>query len=111
MTPRPSFAAFSNVSGLPAATHIGGWGFTNGLGSTLRSGIEKKRPSNRYESWPHILRNSGITSSNISLVRSGSWMPKPACSVVDEPRPVPKSKRPPDRWSSIATRPRCGPDG
>ena len=31
-------------------------------------------------------------------------MPKPACSVVDDPRPVPKSKRPPERWSSIATR-------
>ena len=31
-------------------------------------------------------------------------IPKPACSVVDDPRPVPKSKRPPDRWSSIATR-------
>ena len=31
-------------------------------------------------------------------------MPKPRCSVVDEPRPIPNSKRPPDRWSSIATR-------
>ena len=27
-----------------------------------------------------------------------------ACSVVDEPRPVPNSKRPSERWSSIATR-------
>ena len=31
-------------------------------------------------------------------------MPKPRCSVVDEPRPMPNSKRPSDRWSSIATR-------
>ena len=31
-------------------------------------------------------------------------MPKPPCSVVDDPRPVPNSKRPPERWSSIATR-------
>ena len=31
-------------------------------------------------------------------------MPKPFCSVVDEPRPMPNSKRPSDRWSSIATR-------
>ena len=46
ITPRPSSAAFSKVSGLPAATHIGGCGFTYGLGSTLRSGMEKNRPSN-----------------------------------------------------------------
>ena len=45
MTPRPIFAAFSNVSGLPAATHSGGCGFTYGFGSTLRSGIEKNLPS------------------------------------------------------------------
>ena len=31
-------------------------------------------------------------------------MPKPPISVVDEPRPVPNSKRPLERWSSIATR-------
>ena len=30
-------------------------------------------------------------------------MPKPFCSVVDEPRPVPNSNRPPERWSSMAT--------
>src|SRR5437870_13754721 len=41
MTPMPMRAARSNVSGLPAATHRGGCGFTYGLGSTLRSGIEK----------------------------------------------------------------------
>jgi hypothetical protein len=31
-------------------------------------------------------------------------MPKPRNSVDDEPRPVPNSKRPSLRWSSIATR-------
>ena len=31
-------------------------------------------------------------------------MPKPPISVVDEPRPVPNSKRPPETWSIIATR-------
>ena len=31
-------------------------------------------------------------------------MPKPFCSVVEEPRPVPNSKRPSERWSSMATR-------
>ena len=45
-----------------------------------------------------------MTSSYMALVRSGSSMPKPACSVVDEPRPVPNSKRPSLRWSSMATR-------
>ena len=44
-TPSPMRAAFSNVAGLPAATHIGGCGFANGLGSTLRGGIEKNCPS------------------------------------------------------------------
>ena len=34
----------------------------------------------------------------------GLGMPKPCCSVVDEPRPMPNSKRPSLRWSSIATR-------
>ena len=45
ITPRPMRAAFSNVSGLPAATHSGGCGFTYGFGNTLRSGIEKNLPS------------------------------------------------------------------
>jgi hypothetical protein len=39
-------AAFWNVDGLPAATHIGGCGSLYGFGSTLRAGIEKNRPSN-----------------------------------------------------------------
>ena len=43
------------MSGLPAATHIGGCGFTYGFGSTLRSGIEKNLPSNVVRSSRHIL--------------------------------------------------------
>ncbi len=31
-------------------------------------------------------------------------MPKPACSVVDEPRPMPSSKRPSLKMSSMAAR-------
>ena len=46
----------------------------------------------------------GSVSATISRVMSGSGMPKPFCSVVDEPRPVPNSKRPSERWSSMATR-------
>ena len=40
----------------------------------------------------------------MSRVSSGSVMPKPPISVVDEPRPVPNSKRPLETWSIIATR-------
>src|SRR5918997_506201 len=84
-TPRPMRAAFSKVPGLPAATHIGGWGLVNGLGRTLRSGMEKKRPSYEYGSSAHMRANWGTTSSNISLVNSGSVMPNPPCSVEEEP--------------------------
>ena len=48
--------------------------------------------------------NSGNTSSTISFVSSGSWIPNPFCSVLDEPRPTPNSMRPSLRWSIIATR-------
>jgi len=47
---------------------------------------------------------SGRVSATISRVSSGSSIPNPRCSVVDDPRPVPNSNRPSDRWSSIATR-------
>ncbi len=91
-------AAFSNVDGFPAATHIGGCGFTNGFGSTLRAGIEKCSPSKPgYSSSRHMYLNWPTTSSNMSRVSSGSLIPKPFCSVVDEPRPMPSSKRPFDR--------------
>ena len=46
----------------------------------------------------------GSASAHMALVWSGSVIPKPACSVVDEPRPVPNSNRPPERWSIMATR-------
>ena len=55
--------------------------------------------------------SSGTTTSAMSCGgssesadRSGSGMPKPFCSTVDEPRPMPNSKRPSERWSSNATR-------
>ena len=47
---------------------------------------------------------SRIASSYMSRVISGSVMPKPPISVVDEPRPVPNSKRPFETRSIIATR-------
>src|SRR5689334_14772331 len=45
-----------------------------------------------------------MASSYISRVTSGSVMPKPPISVVELPRPVPNSKRPPETRSIIATR-------
>ena len=83
---------------------MGGCGFVAGFGNTFRGGIEKKRPSNVYSVSFHMCRNCGTTSSNISLVISGSTIPKPRCSVDEEPRPSPNSKRPPDKMSRIATR-------
>src|SRR2546422_5046645 len=49
-------------------------------------------------------RISRSASSNMARVVSPSGMPKPLNSVEDEPRPVPNSKRPSLRWSSMATR-------
>ena len=94
-TPSPIRAAFWNVDGLPAATHIGGCGSVYGFGSTLRGGMEKESPLKPgYSSACHIRRNSPTTSSNMSRVVSGSAIPNPRCSIVDEPRPMPNSKRP-----------------
>jgi hypothetical protein len=49
-------------------------------------------------------RISGRASSYIERVVSPSGIRKPLNSVDDDPRPVPNSKRPSERWSSIATR-------
>ena len=39
--PRPSSPAWTKVCGLEHATQIGGFGFENGFGNTLRQGMEK----------------------------------------------------------------------
>jgi hypothetical protein len=95
---------------LPAATHIGGWGFFHGLGSTLRVGhvdsrwgMENASPSWRYSVSRHMSTNSRMTSSHIALVASVPGMPKPVTSRLPAPRPVPNSNRPSLRWSSMAT--------
>ena len=95
-TPRPMRAAFSNVPGLPAATHIGGCGSCSGFGSTLRGGIEKNSPSKRVLVSRHMRLNCGS-----DLVEHLAWSARGrrcrsrVCSVVDEPRPMPNSNRPP----------------
>ena len=102
--PIPRRPAFSNVAGLPHASHSGGCGTVQGRGRTVRDGIEKPGPSWEYGASVSIRTTSGSASSNRSRVSSGPGMPKPRYSVLDEPRPVPSSKRPRLRWSSIATR-------
>ena len=49
----------------------------------------------------------GICSSasrHIGLVSAADGIAKPAHSVDDEPRPVPNSTRPSERWSMVAIR-------
>jgi hypothetical protein len=48
--------------------------------------------------------NCGSTSSIMRIVSAGSVMPKPRCSVDDDPRPTPNSNRPSESWSIMATR-------
>ena len=99
----PRSAAWMAVSGLETATHIGGWGFWTGLGSTARSGIEKYLPCQPEISLVHMLGMARITSSHMSLVSSGStW--KPPSSVQVAARPVPNSRRPLEMMSSAAAR-------
>ena len=76
----------------------------HGLGSTLRDGMENALPSWLYSWSAHIFTNSGMTSSHTALVESVLGMPKPVTSLLPAPRPVPNSKRPSLRWSSMATR-------
>ena len=86
------------------ATHTGGCGFCTGFGTTLRGGMVTYSPA-----WPVkgvSVRQRSATrrpSSHIARFCSGS-MPNPPSSASDDDSPVPKSARPPDTRSSIATR-------
>ena len=99
----PRSAASSSVPGLDTATHIGGWGFWYGLGSTARVGMEKYSPSKPKRSLVHILGSAWTNSSQLFLVSSGLAR-KPPNSVQVAERPVPNSSRPPERMSSTAAR-------
>lgn len=77
-----------------------------GLGKIFRGGSDQCLPWNpSYSSWRNILGNSAMVSSQISFVPFMSSMPgrKPRISWLPAPRPVPNSKRPLERWSSMAT--------
>ena len=55
--------------GDPAAYHIAGCDFPYGLGRILRGGSDQCLPwKPTYSSWSHILGNSAMVSSQISLV-------------------------------------------
>ena len=67
----PRSAASSSVPGLVTVTQSGGCGSCTHLGSTLRSGIENERPSQR--AWPRLQSTGSArtNSSQVFLVSSG----------------------------------------
>lgn len=68
-TPSPLRAAMAYDGGDPAAYHIAGCDFPYGFGSTFRGGSCQCLPwKPAYSSWSHILGNSAMVSSQISLV-------------------------------------------
>src|SRR5262245_15122824 len=83
---------------------MGGRGFEYGFGSTVRSGLRKYVPSNAYGSPRHMRGICSSDSRHMGLVSAADGMSKPAHSADDEPRPVPNSTRPSDRWSMVAMR-------
>ena len=90
------------VSRLEQATHIGGCGFCNGLGTMLRCGMEKKRPSKPgYGSADIIFAVSRTVSIHISRLSLGST-PNPSSSRRELASPVPQSTRPSLTKSSVA---------
>src|SRR5262244_1490468 len=102
--PRPSSPASMKVGGLEHATHIGGCGLEYGLGSTFRSGIRKYWPWNAYGSSRHMRGICSRDSRHMGLVSAADGIANPPHSADDEPRPVPNSTRPSERWSIVAMR-------
>ena len=101
--PMPFSAARRIVSRREHATHSGGWGFWTGLGTTLRGGIVRKRPSAPANGSSTIIRATiaSISSHCARLVSRST--PKPSSSAPLDVSPVPNSTRPPETRSSIAT--------
>ena len=79
-----------------------GCGFCRGFGRTSRGGTFQYVPSHEKSPSSQIFGTMRSDSSHIARVSRGS-MPMPVCSYGAE-RPVPNSTRPPDMWSTIATR-------
>src|SRR5262249_12701732 len=92
------------VGGLEHATHTGGCGFVYGFGSTFRFGMRKYLPSNSYGSSIHMRGICSSDSRHMGFVSAADGIAKPPHSADDEPRPVPNSTRPFERWASVAIR-------
>ena len=102
--PIPHCAASRIVSRRLHATHSGGWGFCSGFGTTLRGGICSHLPSQPANGVSTIMRlTASMWSVHWSRFVSQST-PKPPSSAFDEASPVPRSTRPSDSRSSVATR-------
>ena len=102
--PMPFSAASRMVSRRLHATHSGGCGFCTGLGTTLRGGICTNRPSTPPKGVSVMQRMAtSRPSSHCSRLTTGS-MPKPRSSASEDDSPEPKSTRPPETRSSMATR-------
>ena len=108
--PMPRSAASSSVPGVDTATHIGGWGFWYGLGSTARIGIEKYSPSKPKRSLVHIWGRAWTNSSQLFFVASGLARSRPARSTWPIGRSRTRGGR---RRGCRARRParRCGSGG
>src|ERR1700722_2239017 len=99
----PSRAARRIDASLFAASQIGGCGVCTGRGS-----ITTSRNFQNFPSWEKrwLLLSALRRNDNVSSNRSGAsdgFMQKPSNSCGLYPLPTPKSKRPPESRSSVAT--------
>ena len=99
----PCSAATRIVSRREQATHSGGCGRCTGLGTTLRGGIFRKRPSQPAKGSSTIMRVVASRASCHCSRLVARSTPKPASSAPEEVSPVPNSTRPPETRSSIET--------
>jgi hypothetical protein len=86
------------------ATQSGGCGFWSGLGTTLRGGMLQNslsQPANGSSTNMRAIAASA--SSHISRLRVRSTR-NPPSSAAEDDSPVPKSTRPSESRSSVATR-------
>jgi hypothetical protein len=102
--PMPLVAARWIVGRRLHATHSGGWGFCIGLGTTLRTGISKNRPSYPANGSSTNMRVTASSASSHWSRFSSRSMRKPPSSALDDASPVPKSTRPSEIRSSVAMR-------
>ena len=100
----PFSAASRMVSRREQATQSGGWGFCTGLGTTLRGGIDTKRPSTPVKGSSVMHRTATSSPSSQASRFSSKVLAKPPSSATLDDSPDPKSTRPFETRSSIATR-------